>query len=103
MKETVGKVFSIAKDNLYVPECTISKQIQGGKNDIIYFSIAPETDISAEIFPYHKLILLAEGSLEIYGADGCQSDLRAGESILTQADIPLGMRTSEGTVYPSWM
>lgn len=99
MKEIVGKVFSIAKDNPPVPGCTISKSIYDGKNYITYFSMAPETDISAEMFPYHKLILVAKGSLEVYGMDDWQRNLSAGESILTRTDEPVGIRTSEGTVY----
>ena len=70
MKEVVGKVFSIAKEDGYIPGCAVSKSIFDGENYIIYFSMAPETDISAEIFPYHKLILVEEGNLEVYGTDG---------------------------------
>ena len=51
MEEKAGEVFSIAKDNMPVPGCTISKEVHGGENGIIYFSLAKNTDISAEIFP----------------------------------------------------
>ena len=54
MKEKVGEVFSIAKDNVPVPGCTISKEVHGGENCITYFSLAKNTDISAEIYPYYK-------------------------------------------------
>lgn len=60
MEEKAGEVFSIAKDNMPVPGCTISKEVHGGENGIIYFSLAKNTDISAEIFPYHKLLIVAE-------------------------------------------
>lgn len=70
MKEIVGEVFSIAKDNTPVTGCTISKEVHGGENGIIYFSLARNTDISGEIFPYHKLLIVADGSLEVYGPDG---------------------------------
>ncbi len=99
MKEKVGQVFSIAKENKPVPGCTISKAIHDGSNSIIYFSLAADTDISAEIFPYHKLILVADGKLEIYGSDGFTRSLEAGDGILTFTDIPMGMRTNEGAVY----
>lgn len=99
MKEIVGKVFSIAKENQPITGCTISKSIYEGKNYITYFSMAPETDISAEIFPYHKLILVAKGKLEVYGTDGYQRNLNAGEGILTRTDEPIGIRTAEGTIY----
>lgn len=99
MKEIVGEVFSVAKDNAPVPGYTISKSVAGGDNCIAYFSMAAGTDVSAEMFPYRKLILVAEGCLEVYGAGGYRKKLRAGEGTLTQADIPVGMRTSEGAVY----
>lgn len=99
MKEKVGEVFSIAEDNQPVPGCTISKAVYSGTNDIIYFSLAKNTDISAEIYPYNKLLIVAEGSLEVYGADGFYKELLSGDSIITFTDTPMGMRTTEGAVY----
>ena len=99
MKEKIGEVFSIGKDNPSVPGCTISKEIYGGENSITYFSLAKNTDISAEIYPYHKLIIVAEGSLEVYGKDKFLQKLQVGESILTLTNTPMGMRTAEGSVY----
>ena len=78
MKEKVGEVFSIAKDNQPVTGCTISKEVHSGGNYIIYFSLAKNTDISAEIYPYHKLIIIADGSLDVFGTDGCQRQLAEG-------------------------
>ena len=99
MKEKIGEVFSIAKDNQMVEGCTISKAIQEGRNSIIYFSLAAGTDISAEVFPYHKLILVAEGSLEVYGDNHYVRTLKAGDSIVTFTDTPMGMRTTSGAIY----
>lgn len=99
MKEKIGEVFSIAKDNQTVKGCTISKAIQEGRNSIIYFSLAAGTDISAEVFPYHKLILVAEGSLEVYGDNHYVRTLKAGDSIVTFTDTPMGMRTTSGAIY----
>lgn len=99
MKEKIGEVFSIGKDNPSVPGCTISKEIYGGENSITYFSLAKNTDISAEIYPYYKLIIVAEGSLEVYGKDKFLQKLQVGESILTLTNTPMGMRTAEGSVY----
>ena len=99
MKEKVGEVFSIARDNPPVPGCTISRQVHEGGNGIIYFSLAKNTDISAEIFPYHKLILVSEGSVSIYGKDGWRREVGTGEAILTPTDTPVGIRTTTGAVY----
>lgn len=99
MNVKVGELFSIAKDNPPIPGCTISKEAHGGENYVTFFSLATNTDISAEIYPYYKMLIVAEGSIEIYGNDGFLKKLKAGESILTLLDTPMGMRTSEGVVY----
>ena len=86
MKEKVGEVFSIAKDNEPVTGCTISKEVHGGENSVIYFSLARNTDISAEIFPYHKLLIVADGSLEVYGPDEYSRSLGIGDCVLMPTD-----------------
>ena len=99
MKEVVGEVFSIAKDNAPVPGCTISKEVHSGENYITYFSLARDTDISAEIYPYHKLLIVTDGSMEVYGIDGFSRKMETGDSIITYTDTPMGMRSSESAVY----
>ena len=99
MKEVIGKVFSIAKDNAPVPGCTISKEVHSGENYIAYFSLARNTDISAEIYPYHKLLIVVDGNMEVYGTGGFLKKLENGDSIITYTDTPMGMRSSEGAVY----
>lgn len=99
MKEKVGEVFSIAEDNQPIPGCTISKPVYSDANGISYFSLAGNTDISAEIYSYHKLLIVAEGSLEVYGTDGFSRRLKWDESIITLTDTPVGMRTADGEVY----
>ena len=99
MNEKTGEVFSIAKDNQPVPGCTISKTVHSGVNDVIYFSLAKNTDISAEIYPYYKLLVVADGNMEVYGTDGFSKKVETEDSIVTLADAPMGMRTSEGAVY----
>ena len=99
MKEKVGEVFSIANDNRPVAGCTISKEVHSGENYITYFSLARNTDISAEIYPYHKLLIVADSSLEVYGTDSYHRRLSNGEAVLTPTDTPVGMRTAEGTIY----
>ena len=99
MKEIEGRVFSIGKEYPPIPGCTLSKCIHEGENAIIHFSLAKHTDISAEIFPYYKLLLVVAGSLEVYGGFGESRLLREGDCILTPTDVPVGMRTEEGAVY----
>ena len=99
MNEKTGEVFSIAKDNQPVTGCTISKAVHSGVNDVIYFSLAKNTDISAEIYPYYKLLIVADGNMEVYGTDGFSKKVETEESIVTLIDTSIGLRTSEGTVY----
>ena len=99
MKEAVGRVFSIARDNRPVPGCTVSKAICNGENGVSVFSLADQTDISAEMYPYYKLLIVADGRLEVYQSDGNSRGLGKGESLVTETDIPVGMRTDTGAVY----
>ena len=99
MKEAVGRVFSIAGDNRPVPGCTVSKAICDEENGVSVFSLADQTDISAEIYPYHKLLIVTDGRLEVYQSDGNSRGLGKGESLVTETDIPVGMRTDTGAVY----
>lgn len=70
----------------------------GRKCDHLFFT-CENTDISAEIFPYYKLLIVAEGMLEVYEDSGRTTKLQMGESIVTPADVPVGMRTKTGAVY----
>ncbi|MBR2761911.1 MAG: cupin domain-containing protein [Solobacterium sp.] len=99
MKEKAGEVFTIAKDNQPITGCTISREVHSGGNHIVYFSLAKDTDISAEIYPYNRLIIAADGSLDVYGTDDYQRRLVEGDAVLTPTDIPIGMKTAEGAVY----
>ena len=47
MKEKVGSVYSIAQDNPWVTSCTVSKEVM---SQVSYYSLAENTDISAEIY-----------------------------------------------------
>ncbi|MDO5044640.1 MAG: cupin domain-containing protein [Coriobacteriia bacterium] len=99
MKEKVGTVFSIADDNQALKGCTVSKEVSSGANPITYFSLAPRTDISAEIHPFHKFIIVAQGELEVFGEGGLEEKLSSGQSIVTKPDLAVGMRSDVGTIY----
>lgn len=99
MNEKTGAVFSIARDNQPVAGCTISKEVYANGQDYIsYFSLAQDTDISAEIYGYHKLLILHEGSMEVY-TDKQVWTLNEGEAILTPTEIPVGMKTDTKAIY----
>ena len=96
MNEKIGQIFSITKDNMPIKGCTVSKSV----NDYLtYYSLAVNTDISAEIYPYHKMILVMNGSCEIFGTDGYSRKLDVDECTVTMIDTPVGIKTNEGVIY----
>ncbi len=100
MKESAGKIFSIARDNQPVPGCTISSQeFQKNGYTFSYFSMAAHTDISAESYAYPKWLHVVAGTLTIYTPDGILQILQAGDSILTPRHIPIGMKAEINTIY----
>lgn len=99
MSEKAGVTFSIAKDNPAIAHCTISKEVIGGPHAINYFSLGEDTDISAEIHPYHKFIIVNEGELEVYTNTGESWLLHTLDGLMTPSDIAIGMRTKTSAVY----
>ena len=96
MREKVGTVFSIAQDNPPVPGCTVSREVyQGGGVHVMYFSLAEGTDISPELYPSRKALLMAAGEMEVLVGGGERS-LKAGgpDCLVAPAEAPLGMRAS---------
>ena len=102
-KEQVGKVYSITEDNKPVSGCTVSKEINPGENAITYFSMAEGTDISAEIYPYHKLIFVDSGKIELYGKDIKSVVLETGDAVLTAVGTKTGIRADQDAVYTEIM
>ena len=100
MKEDAGKVFSIAKSNASVPGCTVSKAVSV-KNDyyISYFSMADETDISAESYGYYKLWIVARGEPIAYEPDGTEKRLQTGDLFVTPIRKSVGVRTDKEAIY----
>ena len=99
MGKKAGEVFSPARDNAPISGCTVSEEIIGGRNCVICCSMADNTDISAEIYPYHKLIIMIKGEAQIYTAHGTEGILHDGDCILTRVDVPTGIRTAKSAVY----
>jgi len=100
MNEKIGEVFSITKDNQPIPGCTTSKAVN---DTLTCFSLARNTDISAEIYPYYKMIYVLKGQLEVYGNNGYTKVVKEKESFITFTDTPIGIRTKEGVIYTEAM
>ena len=95
MNEKIGEVFSITKDNEPIQGCTTSKAVN---DTLTYFSLARNTDISAEIYPYYKMIYVLKGQLEVYGNNGYTKVVKEKESFITFTDTPIGIRTKDGVI-----
>ena len=66
MKVSAGTVFSFAKENPPISGCTISETVTGGDTPAVCYSLAEGTDISAEIYFYHKLLIVSAGELTVF-------------------------------------
>ena len=100
LREKEGIIFSIARDNELIEGCTVSKLVLDTDDfGINYFSMAENTDISAEIYSYNKIILNARGELIIFYGDRQEWVLHEMEGFITPIDIPVGIKTITGSVY----
>lgn len=99
MKEKIGEVYSIKEDNPWVKGCTISKQIN---HVVSYYSLAENTDISAEIHPYYKLLFLHDGTMYVYTSHE-EINMHEGECMLIKINVPVGIKTNTGAIYTEMM
>ena len=100
MKKKTGEIFSISNDNPTVKGCTVSKTIYSENGyDINYFSLAQNTDISAETYEYPKICIVNSGEMDVYTADNKVWELNKDESIVLPMGEPVGMRTKTGCIY----
>lgn len=100
MKESSGRVFSIALDNAPVKGCTVSKTVSTENGYYIsVFSLANGTDISAESYSYHKMLLMADGEMAVTDHTGEREQLGKGDLYITPKDVPTGAATKNGCVY----
>ena len=100
IKEKTGQIFSITNDNPTVAGCTVSKNIYNNNGyDINYFSLAKDTDISAETYEYHKICLVNSGEMEVYTSDNEVWELLKDECMVLPTDKPVGLRSKTGCIY----
>lgn len=103
MKEKIGKVFSIKDDNRPVEGYTVSKAVlQEDERGVIYFSMAEDTDISAETYPHETLYIIHQGktTLKIRGEEEKKDILLSdGDVIISPANIPVGFTSITDCVF----
>lgn len=91
MTET-GKIYTIADENKPIEYCTVSQFVN---KDVYHFSLAKDTDISAEIYPYSKLFIMASGSITING----EIELKKDDCYITKENSLVGVKAKEEAVY----
>lgn len=97
-KKKDGYVFSIAADNPAITGCTVSGQLMKG---VTCFSLAADTDISAERYPIPILHYTLSGNteLEYKGKKEKIINVKNGEVILKTAETDIGVKTNRDSVY----
>lgn len=99
MEYSPGCVFSLAEKTRRFPAALYRKRYAAAKRTSYAIRSPPGTNISAEIYFSPKLLIVAEGTLEV-GLPGSQTrTLHALDALVTPADVPVGMRTDTSAVY----
>ncbi len=100
INEISGEIFSIAKENQPVAGCTISKCVfSSGGFSVIWFSLAKNTDISAEIYLTPKIWFVLEGEIEAFGKNLESKIIKQNEIYITPCNVPIGAKSKTGAVY----
>jgi len=95
LKEKIGKIFSILKDNEPIKGCTISKTIYESEDfKITHFSLAQNTDISAESYLQDVLYLVSAGNVEISG-----KKLQVNDGIFIPKNTLFSVKADTACVY----
>lgn len=95
-----GTTLSLAQAEAPIPGCTTSRTLLSVPDTTATcFSLAADTDISAESHPYDRLELVLQGTLATYDLRGGSWELPAGTLAAPPVGVPVGMRAQEPTVY----
>ena len=99
MKGQAGRVLRPAEEMAPVPGCTVSEAISAaGGNNVVWFSLAEATDISAESYERRRLWYVASGAMEAVEESG-NTPLAAGDFFVVPVGTPVGVKTERGAVY----
>lgn len=98
-KEQSGRVFSIGSDYPVIEHCTVSESLYEKNVEFLtIFSMAEETDISKESYPYYKLLWVFDGSMSVESEGGTR-ELHTGDQLLIAPETLVGMNTRDGVIY----
>ena len=101
MKETAGRIFSLAETARPVPGCTISGDLfKSREAHASVFSLAAGTDISPETCSHPRLILVLQGTVTVQEPGQKQEiTLRTGEAMVIASGTLAGFAAQEDAVY----
>ena len=100
MRVGSGATRSLGLGNPPVPGCTVSERLHHVEGlSVTLFSLAGHTDISAETYAFHKVLVVCWGRMEAYAADGRSWPCAEGDAFLMPPGVPVGVRTADGCVY----
>lgn len=103
MKIKKGTILNLGAQNRPVPGCTISEEIYreaDGEQGITLFSLAEDTNISAERYPHPTMYLTLSGSPCFFSPDDdCRFSAQEGSLILTDGAVDFGVDAPEDCVY----
>ena len=98
MKGQAGRVLHPAEETP-VPCCSVSEAISAaGGNNVVWFSLAEATDISAESYERRRLWYVASGAMEAVEESG-NTPLAVGDFFVVPVGTPVGVKTESGAVY----
>ena len=98
-RERSGNVFSIGRDYPFVENCTVSESLyEKGSEYLTVFSMAEDTDISKESYPYYKFLWVFGGEMKVV-KENDERELRWGEQLLIGPETLVGMNTKSGVIY----
>ena len=100
IRKSSGSIINFPKENEPVKGCTISEQLcnEDGMS-VFVFSMAEGTSISAENYEYHKIITVYDGDIEVFASNGNIWHLGVGDSIVTDIDISVGIKSKNSCVF----
>lgn len=97
MKESAGKIFSLAGENPPVPGCTTSESLAEGA--VTLFSVAAGTNISAEAYASPRLFFVLAGRLRVSVPGTASWQAGPEETLLLPPSCLVGVAAEEDTVY----
>lgn len=99
MNLEAGKPFDLAADNAPIPGCTVSNRLTGEDvPHISVFSLGAHTDISPEMHPERKLVLVLSGAVTATIDTGAVH-ANAGELLAVPAEAAFGVAADVDSTY----